>query len=293
MTKRIVLLVIGAALMSAPAFAEELWGTCPEFDTVGCDYSNIFNDQVRMMVADATTDINKSGDWSLIPEDPNDPFVLREYFTAPSMLSEDPCFNTLSDSDTPSYKSALIDAYNGDMSWEWQIVLQMRPESDIDMVIQSCVLNHEGPPEMLHYAYSTGSYRAWGGTYEVCTLNPQITIQAIPGKFASQSFKTHGPFTLSGRKMPELGLCLLDGALYVTKGCWDQHVTIDLPRDGDKNVDGSEVFSLTAGDMIRVTVYVPKGGLNSDLRYGAQNVFLQYNGTADMHCYNDSICTAP
>jgi hypothetical protein len=51
MVKKILAVMFGMLLMAAPAFA----GEQPEYDTVGCDSTNFFNDAIKEFVCTQNT----------------------------------------------------------------------------------------------------------------------------------------------------------------------------------------------------------------------------------------------
>jgi hypothetical protein len=199
------------------------------------------------------------------------------------------------------YESALTDAYNEGI-YTWQIVLQMKPESDINLKIQDCVLKHNGvrpwdpycfqhDDDFLHGgddAEQTGRYRAsWGQLFFVPSANPVVTVKAIPGPFATPGFTD--PVTLDARQMPGLGSVPLEQALYTTKAVWEEGIVMVLPETGTTNQSGETVYNLKQGDKINVTVAIPPNN-SVDVRYGPDNVLLEYVGIVGTEYVSKYFC---
>jgi hypothetical protein len=93
MFKKALLIVIALAFLCVPALA----GDRPEFDAVGDDSANYFNDLVKDLVV-------ANNPWNLASAWPYDPlqtlFTAYEGFLAPVQLTADLCF--------PNYLSAYI-----------------------------------------------------------------------------------------------------------------------------------------------------------------------------------------
>jgi hypothetical protein len=309
MMKRLILCSLAIALIAAPAFA----GNAPEFDTVECDANNIFNDWIKMAVihanmaqspyGDGYVRINAYSDWLHSPEWVNDVYVYEEFFTTAGMTFPDPCFafrpymawvwdveyqeghwETWWDDDP--YESALTDAYNA-AEYRWRIILQMKPESDIDLNIVDCVVKHN-EPYWEWAAEQTGRYRAdWGQLFFVPSANPSITVKAIPGPYATPGFED--PFYMDARQLPGLELMCLDNALYTSKALWEEGIVMVMPETGVTNSCGETMFNLKQGDAIQVTVSVP-GDNTCDIYYGEDNVVLKYIGIIGTYFVNADEC---
>jgi hypothetical protein len=284
MIRKIILFSLVIALIAIPAFA----GNAPEFDTVGDDSANIFNDFIKDMVVDANyvagVWINECSDWDNFHEIVNGVNVYEDFFTTAGMLFPDPCF------DNPnayrSYSSALTDAYNA-AEYRWRIILQMKPESDIDLNIVDCVTKHNEPHWWIA-AEQTGRYRAdWGQLFFVPSANPSVTVKAIPGPFATPGFDT--AFYMDSRQIPGLGLLCLDNALYTSKALWEEGIVMVMPETGVTNSCGETVFNLKQGDAIEVEVSIP-GNNTCDIYYGEDNVILKYIGIVGTYFYNETQC---
>ncbi|MBN1842351.1 MAG: hypothetical protein JW883_08755 [Deltaproteobacteria bacterium] len=255
--RKLILVLIAVAFIATPAFA----GNIPEFDAVGCDAANYFNDAIKWSV------IINNTDGFLRPINMFSDFYPTEYFSnTAGQEYPDPCF--------PQYLSALTDAYN-EAVYEWQIVLQMKPESDINLNIVDCVLKHN-EFDIWTGAEQSGRYRApWGQLFFVPTANPSVTVEAMPGAFATPGFES--AFTMDARTIPGLSAVKLDSALYTTKALWEEGIVMVLPATGETNASGQTVYNLKQGDVINVEVTIP-GNNTADIRYGSDNVILKYIG---------------
>jgi hypothetical protein len=127
-------------LISAVAWA----GNTPEYDAAGPDNQNYFSQRIIYYQA-----VNAGPNAGLEA----DSFFFREDFdTNAGQLREGPCY---------PIPAALTDVWN-EGTYEWWIVLQMKPESDINLNIYDCVLKHN-ERNIFRYADQTGRYRLdWG-----------------------------------------------------------------------------------------------------------------------------------
>jgi hypothetical protein len=331
--RKAFLVLVAIALLASPAFA----GNRPEYDTVACDYTNFFSydfDLTRIFTARTNLDgfgnpINLFSDFSYRAGQTNnqhDPCFLPEFYgecvfdeffeNTAGQCYPDPCFGFCFDRITePSglvensngshgYQSALTDAWNQG-EYVWQIVLQMKPESDINLNIQDCVLKHngirpwnpfffqnsEGVLEGGDEAEQTGRYRAsWGQLFFVAVANPTITAEAIPGPYATPGFVA--PVFLDARNMPGLGLVPLVDALYTSKAVWEDDLVIALPETGTVNQSGQTMYNLKQGDKIKVSVAIPPNN-SVDIRYGPDNIILEYIGIVGTEYVSSYPCWAP
>jgi hypothetical protein len=302
MTKRILFVLMAVVLISAPALA----GNRPEFDAVGFDAANVFVDQFLRYVADINIDgFGREIDFALsdftkvagpvfnptfaasIPG----PAFAEFFVTSAGQLYPDPCFaflkppaddttgvTALSDGQIISlhlpYLSALTTVYNQG-TYRWRIVLQLKPESDININIRDCVFK-ENQTDLAFYADQTGYYRQpWGQLVFLPSANPSIYVYAIPGPYATAGFTT--PVILDARTMPGLTPTALFNALYTTKALFEEGLVAALPFTGNTNTSGQLVYDLHQGDMIDVTVTIPFNN-TVDVRYGPDNVFVKYIG---------------
>jgi hypothetical protein len=274
MANKMILFSVVLALMASPALA----GNCPEFDAVGLDSSNYFNNVTNQRVVENNVvggnRLNDYSDWLMYPEMVNGAYVFEEFFTTAGVLYGDPCFE--------NYDSALIDAYNA-ADYRWRIILQMKPQSDLNLNIVDCVMRH-GESDVWSRAGQTGRYRAeWGQLFFVLSGNPTVTVRAIPGPYATPGFEQ--PFIMDARLLPGLSLLCLNHALYTSKALWEEGIVIVRPKNGELTTCGETAYDLKQGDAIEVTVSVP-GTNTSDIRYGKDNVMLRYIGIVGTYFMN-------
>lgn len=283
MRKKISVLVCGAMLVAGSAFA----GNIPEFDAVGDDTANFFattnSAQYGAVITNnvgALGPVNADSDFTTVvyetiygPRPEQDKKIFGEYFkTDAGQLFADYCFG--------AFSSALTDVWN-EGKYHWSIVLQMKPESDLNINIYDCVLKHN---EFTPWgsAEQTGRYRApWGQLFFVPSANPAITVTAVSGPF-----NTNGPFSfvMDGRTLPGLTKVALDGAVYTSKAIWTEGIVAELPATGTTNMAGLPVYNLHMGDRILVDVTVP-GNNSTDIRYGADSVIVKYIGIVGTWVY--------
>lgn len=262
--------MIGLALGSALLLATSSFaGNIPEYDAVGDDSTNYFAVgnavQYGQVIANNNGPLGPLELFSDFPYDPETGYGERFINTA-GMLFPDPCF--------PGYVSALIDVWN-EATYEWDIILQMKPESDINLNIYDCVLKHN-EFNIWEGAEQTGRYRApWGQLFFIPAANPTVTVEAAPGPNATPGFVE--PFTLDARTLPGLVSVPLLRALYTSKALWEEGIVMVLPETGLVNTLGQSVYNLKQGDQIRCTITIP-GNNTADIRYGADNVILKYIG---------------
>jgi hypothetical protein len=268
MIKKLALLVLFVAFISAPALA----GNIPEFDAVGNDSANFFNDFIKQMVVDNNIDasgvvINHFSDFT--------GYAYRdglgwEYFdTSASGDDPSPCFPGY-----PDYKAGpWFPNY-----FEWRIVLQMAPETDLDLNIRDCVLK-ENQRNIWFYAQQTGRWRQSNGKLVFNrSMNPRVTVQAFPGiKQPSNA----APYVMDARRMPGLGLVALDQQLYTSKALWEEGIVMKMPEPGTVNQLGQPVFVLREGDLLKVRFDIPWNN-PVDIYYGTDNVVIKYVGIIGM-----------
>lgn len=285
-----------ASMLALPAWA----GNIPEFDAVYCDADNLFAKtnltQHFQVIHRNVGPFGPINFYSIFPlQYINTGFLWGEQFvTNAGQLFPDPCFDYLGMPcfEGEGYYSALTDAWN-EGEYEWWIILQMKPESDINLNIKDCVLKHNefdpygipGFPETAS-AEQTGRYRApWGQLMFVPSANPSISAAAYPGPYATPGFTE--PFSMDARRLPGLRLVSLDNVLYTSKAIWEEGIVMALPATGESNVAGDTTFNLKQGDQIRVKVTVPFNN-TVDLRYGKDNVMLKYIGIVGTWYYGQS-----
>ena len=262
--EKIIAILSVVLLLGGTAWA----GNIPEFDAVGCDAMNFFAvanlaQHAPVIRANFAMDGRQVNVWSTFPQE--------DFHTTAGQLLPDPCFHFLGHG---PYLSALTDVWN-EAVYEWRIVLQMKPESDINLNIYDCVLKHNGF-NIFFDAEQTGRYRAdWGQPFFVPSANPSISAAAEPGPFATPGFVT--PFIMDARTLPGMDIVPLDDQLYTSKAHWDEGMVLVLPETGSINTSGQTVFNLKQGDRIRVRVTIP-GNNTADIRYGPDSVMLKYIG---------------
>ena len=294
MTKRIAATIIALALMCAPALA----GDQPEFDTVGCDSTNFFNtlanDIVSLNNSNGDVLIN---DYSDFTDDCDSPVLIDtamgpqllcnplfgatgfwEYFkTNANQAADDLCFSGYEKGD---YQSHLATAFN-EYWFEWQMVLQKKPQTDLNLNIVDCVVKPNASTlfgaSPYEGAEQTGRYSGFmsPGTFWFVNGNPKITVWAVPGPNAPEAFKAAGPVLMDARTIPGLETRLLSEALYTSKGLWDESIVIIMPETGVNNANGDAQFRLRSGDRIKVRVDIPEMS-TADIRYGKDNVSVRY-----------------
>ena len=255
--KKLMIILVSAMFMSTAAFA----ATTPEFDAVGDDSANYFNDAIK----DSVVANNADGFGALINEDSDfTDFWWGESFSPTLGLYPDPCF--------PAYLSVLTPRRNTG-SYEWRIVLQMKPQTDLDLNIVDCILDGYGDSIWTN-AGQTGRYvQSSGKKVFVKAANPRITVEAIAGPCACFS----GSFFMDARKMPSLNIGALVDALYTSKALWEEGLVMVLPRTGKTNKSNQDVHDLHQGDILKVNVVVPRTN-TVDVRYGEDNVVVKYVG---------------
>lgn len=283
--KKMMLVFVALIFVATTAFA----GNIPEFDAVGCDASNYFNDAIKDSVTTNNIDgngkrINCFSDFPMIELEGCDGnfYDYGEQFTANmGMLFPDPCF--------PGYYSVLT-PYSNTGTYEWWIVLQMKPESDIDLNIVDCVLK-DNYNNIWDNAQQTGRFRTSQQVLKfIKVANPSVTVEAIPGPFHVRSFC--GPFIMDARKTPTLGKCPMKEKLYTSKALWEESIVLVLPKSGVKNKLGFWTYDLHQGDLIKVTIDIPKRN-TCYVRYGEDNVVLKYIGMVfTEYTTDDPCCTA-
>ncbi|MDL1976589.1 MAG: hypothetical protein LWX52_00565 [Deltaproteobacteria bacterium] len=287
MSKKLTILFLGMVFVASSAFA----GNIPEFDTVGDDSTNVFNDAIKDCVVAAHNQINLASDWFLPVTALMDCLELRnddpsslptgEYFTAQETFyttaanaAPDPCFDVC----LGGYESNKTGPWV-QTSYQWLIVLQMMPETDLDLNIRDCVLK-ENQRDIWFYAQQTGRYRRGDGKLVFQrNMNPRVTVCAVPGPKASPGFTK--AFHMDARKMPNLGLTCLDNKLYTSKALWEEGIVMTMPVHNGTSVGGDPQYVLREGDMMLVTFNIPFNN-PVDIWYGPDNVVIKYVGIIGM-----------
>jgi hypothetical protein len=237
MMKKLALLVLFVAFVSAPALA----GNIPEFDAVGDDSANFFNDFIKDMVVANNIDaggtvINNFSDFTPYIYTDLEPW---EYFvTSASGDDPSPCF--------PGYFDYKAGPWFPN-TYEWRIALQMAPETDLDLNIRDCVLK-ENMRNIWFYAQQTGRWRQTNGKLVFAkNKNPRVTVLALPG---IRQPAAAAPFYMDARRMPGLGLTALLQKLYTSKALWEEGIVMKMPEPGTFNQLGQPVFVLREGDLL-------------------------------------------
>jgi len=254
MLKKALLIMIAITFLSVPAMA----GDRPEFDCVGDDSANYFNDLVKDLVV-------ANNPWNLASAFPNEGFI------PPVQATADLCF--------PDYLSAYTQ-WHRPARYTYFIVLQMDPQTDLDINIRDCVSKHnsttifgEGP---FDGAEQTGRTWDWlGNPIFDAGANPAVTAQAIPGPYASFGFNV--PFDLVNRTQGGLFLLPFRDLLYTSKALWEEGLVARMPEFMVPNQSGGTEYPLSAGDVIRVDIDMPPTS-TTDVRYGSDNVCIKYVG---------------
>ncbi len=276
MIKKTLMMLVMAVFISAPVLA----GNTPEFDAVGDDSTNFFNDAIKDMVV-ANVDnsygvlINTDSDLTgLYVTTAGNYGEVFENTAGP--LSLDPCFTDL-DPNIPleeRYASAMVDTWN-EAVYHWRIILQRKPERDLDLNIRDCVMKHN-QFDVWTGTEQTGRYRAdWGQLFFIESANPSITVAALPGPWATNAGM--GALIMDARKQPTLELVSLDGQLYTSKSLWDEAIVMVMPETGKINMSGQTMYNLKHGDQIDILVTVPPNN-TCDIRYGEDNMVVEYIG---------------
>lgn len=256
MIKKLTILIM-AMVFAAPAFA----GNIPEFDTVAADNLNVFNDLIKDMVVAN----NENANGILINE--FSAFGRERFATSAAGPQNDPCFFGLF-----GYQSFKAGPWVQNF-YQWDIVLQMMPETDLNVNIRDCVLK-ENERNIWVYAQQTGRFRASNGKLKfIKSASPTILVRAIPGP---RQYPGAAPFIMEGRKMPDLNRVCLDGRKYTSKALWEEGIVVRMPDPGVDSVCGGG-FVLREGDLIQVRVEVPRNN-PVDIYYGPDNVSIKYVG---------------
>jgi len=271
--KKVMLILLAVMFVASSAWA----GTIPEFDAVGCDCKKVFakNNPVQYgQVID--NNIGPNGPLNkfsaIFPSSP------QEYFMQTAgQLYPDPCFGDL------GLLSALTDSWSASV-YEWYIIFQMKPESDLNISIYDCVLK-AGEFSPWVAAEQTGRYRAvWGQPFIVLSANPRIAVKAYPGEYATPGFTD--PFIMDSRILPGLEIVALDDVLYTSKAIWSEALVLVMPETGKTNTSGQPMYTLKRGDRIYVKVTIPHNN-TCDIRYGPDSVIVKYIGTFGNWYYGD------
>lgn len=271
--KGLTIIFFAMMFMAAPAFGFDKF---PEFDAVGDDSANFFNSFIEKSVVNnnlnAGVKINEDSAFETqemeVPGNCNLTYTWgEEFYTSSITENDDPCF--------PGYMSNLT-AQGNTGEYEWRIILQMKPQTDIDLNIVDCVLRANGPNlNVWGHAGQTGRYtRPNGVKVWQKAKNPKVTVIAHPGPGHSSGFCE--PFKMDARRMPTLNTKVLNQQLYTSKALWDESIVMVLPKTGKTNGEGEIMYALHQGDMIEVIVNIDR--IATFVHYGSDNVSLKYVG---------------
>jgi hypothetical protein len=260
MFKRLLVVLVAMMFVCGPAFA----GDRPEFDAVADDSANYFNDAVKDLVVQANP-------WNANSDFPWNPLIgYGEQFLPPVQLTADICF--------PNYLSAYTQ-WRRPALYTWYIVLQMDPQSDLDINIRDCVVKHNSKTAFgtspWEGADQTGRFQLTDGTpVFVPGANPRMTVTAFPGPYAVFGFEA--PFILTNRTQGGLAEVPFQDLLFTSKALWEEGLVARMPEFMVPAPQGVE-YPLSAGDMLKIDIEIPF--INSvDLRYGQDNVVVKYVG---------------
>ena len=206
----------------------------------------------------------------------------------PANSSPDICYGEVGDCNTGRIVSALTDAYNIGI-YQWQIVLQMKPETDLNINIFDCVTKHN-TFDIVNNAEQTGRYRAdWGQLFFVQSANPSITVVAFPGQFATPGWPVIAQRSRDGPRCADDAVPGLDGsgsgALHLQSPLGRGHRGETAPERGRQYL-GSDRVNLKQGDKIYVRVDVPFNN-SVDIAYGPSNVIVKYVGVIGTEYFGD------
>ena len=239
----------------------------PEFDAVGDDSNNFFNDFFKDMVIENGRDgaDNRINDFS--------DFASEHFHHASGGLVSDPCFSLPS----RTYMSAFTPGWT-ETEYEWQITLQMKPGADMFLSLISCVLQI-GRNNVWNSAQETSIYRVpWAPNESIFSPrnSPCLTVKALPGPQASVGFPAEG-FYLDARKLPGLDTLPLVNSLFACEALLEKGVLLALPNTGMSNASGQTMFELNRGDIIHVSLNIPFNN-TADLYFGKDNLVIKYLG---------------
>jgi len=281
---KLTVLLCAFLLISTVAWA----GNTPEYDAVNFDDDNFFSQRTIY--------------YQLVNQGRNQALELNSYWrygwwfdlswqwgekfdTNAGQLKRNPCYG---------FDSALTDVWN-EGTYEWWIVLQMKPEADINLNIYDCVLKHN-ETNIFRYADQTGRYRMpWGELMFNPAWNPVVSASAVPGPFATSAFAewfagSGAELILDARTLPGLVSIPLDGVSYTSKAHWPEGLVMAAPKTGQTNGSGQMEYNLKQGDMIHVTIEVPPDTNTVDVWYGPDSVILKYIGIINTEFCSDGFC---
>ena len=281
---KLTVLLSALVLISTVAWA----GNTPEYDAVGTDYYNFFSQntvyyQVVNNGPNAELEHYSNFSWQRVLDELGNYYYWGEDFdTNAGQLKPSPCYEI---------PAALTDVWN-EGTYEWWIVLQMKPESDINLNIYDCVLKHN-ETDLYRFADQTGRYRMpWGELMFNAAWNPLVSASVVPGPFATSAFAqwyaaTGDELILDARTLPGLVSIPLNGVSYTSKAHWPEGIVMAAPKSGATNGSGQMEYNLKQGDMIHVTVEIPPDTNTVDVWYGPDSVILKYIGIINTEFFSD------
>ncbi len=241
--------------------------TRPEIDLVGQDSQYFFRDDwINQIFTNGKDNYGtRINDFSA--------FQSESFTSTAGQETPDTCYSTTGH----SYESILTPTWT-DAEYTWEIVLQMKPATDLVLKLNGCVLK-TGSNDVWSDGYQTGFYTLpWDTTQAefLSGANPRLTVQALPGPMAKEGFPPGG-FTLDTRRQSGLQVAPLDDSLVTIQSLAGENIVIVLPVEGRINATGQTMHSLSQGDRIIVIVSLP-GNTTPDVRFGASGSALQYIG---------------
>ena len=257
--KKILIFTLALVFLSAPAFA----GNRPEYDAVGNDSQNFFNDFIKEWV-------DTQNPWNENSRFFEELFTVNNNLNPP--LSADVCFDVIPDRE---YLSVLTTPRRRAV-YQWTIVLQMQPATDLMLMLHSCALR-TGEDDIWAAGFQSGFYTSqWDQQVFLSQANPRITALALPGPMAQEGFPAAG-FNLDTRRHSGLQVAPLEDSLITLQALANESIVIALPSQGGLNALGQTTYSLSQGDRIKVIISIP-GDTPVDTRFGKDSASLQYIG---------------
>jgi hypothetical protein len=239
----------------------------PEIDLVGDDSQYFFRDEWINQI------LIHGKDASGKPINRFSAFQSEFFNTNAGQASLDLCYSLPS----RSYFSVLTPTWT-EADYEWEIVLQMKPSTDLVLKLHGCVLK-TGADALVSAGYQTGFYTLpWAPNQPVfvSTINPRLTVEALPGPMAREGFPAEG-FILDTRRHSGLQVAPIADSLITIQTFAGESIVIALPVEGSVNGSGQTMSALSPGDRINVRIHIPNN-TPSDVRLGADSAVVQYIG---------------
>lgn len=240
--------------------------SAPEFDAVGNDYLNHFENIYKEGVIEQSR--NSNGTRINLYSD----FIGEGFFSNAGVAMTDPCFSS-----NGAYQSILTSPWT-EAVYTWEITLQKKPISDLGLHIAGCALR-PGEENVWQAASQSGNFRLPTSPEVVRFIpsaNPTITVSALPGPEATSNFPAAG-YNLDIRSSSSLGRGPAVDVPFISRSLHEETLTLACPNNGEVNATGQTMYALSAGDRIRVTLKIPFNN-TTDLRFGRDNVWVFYNG---------------